>query len=255
MGEAKNILIKPISQKDASKVIRSLHYSGKVVQNSKLHLGVFYKGKCGGALQFGPSLDKRKMISLVKGTKWNEFIELNRMALADWLPRNGESRTIGYCMRFLRKQYPHLKWVVSFSDGTQCGDGTIYRASGFVLTGIKKSFNLVRLPCGDVIHKMTLESNPTSPRSELFGKTYYSVTGGKFDFRKYVQHVNGEIIPGFQLRYMYFIDPNQRENLTVPILPFSKIDEMGARMYKGEPSCGNSVNCTATSQVESDTEM
>lgn len=255
MGEAKNIRIEPISQKDASKVIRSLHYSGKVVQNSKLHLGVFFKGKCGGALQFGPSLDKRKMLGLVKGTKWNEFIELNRMALADWLPRNGESRAIGYCMRFLRKHYPHLKWVISFSDGTQCGDGTIYRASGFVLTGIKKSFNLVRLPSGDVIHKMTLESNPTSPRPELFEKSYYSVTGGRFDFRKYVQHVNGEIIPGFQLRYLYFIDPKQKKNLTVPILPFSKIDEMGARMYKGKPSCGNGVNCTSASQVESDTEM
>ncbi len=85
MGEAKNIIIKPISSKDANSIIRTLHYSGKVVNNSQVHFGVFYDGKCGGALQFGPSLDKRKIIGLVKDTKWNEFIELNRMALADWL--------------------------------------------------------------------------------------------------------------------------------------------------------------------------
>src|SRR5690606_35073666 len=39
-------------------------------------------------------------------------------------------------------------------------------------------------------------------------------------------------VPGFQLRYIYLIDKTYK--LTVPILPFSKIDEMGAGMYKGE---------------------
>ena len=40
-------------------------------------------------------------------------------------------------------------------------------------------------------------------------------------------------IPGFQLRYIYFLNPEARQRLTVPILPFTKIDEMGAGMYKG----------------------
>ena len=39
---------------------------------------------------------------------------------------------------------------------------------------------------------------------------------------------------GFQLRYIYFLDPKWRKRLTVPEIPFSKIDEMGAGMYKGE---------------------
>lgn len=34
--------------------------------------------------------------------------------------------------------------------------------------------------------------------------------------------------------YIYFIDPTYRDRLTVPVIPFSKIDEMGAGMYKGE---------------------
>ena len=41
-------------------------------------------------------------------------------------------------------------------------------------------------------------------------------------------------IPGFQLRYMYFIDPSYRKRLTVPEIPFSRIDEMGAGMYRGK---------------------
>ena len=41
-------------------------------------------------------------------------------------------------------------------------------------------------------------------------------------------------IPGFQLRYIYFLNPKASERLTVPVLPFSKIEEMGASMYRGE---------------------
>jgi cellobiose-specific phosphotransferase system component IIB len=44
----------------------------------------------------------------------------------------------------------------------------------------------------------------------------------------------GVILTGYQLRYIYFIDPSVRERLTVPEIPFSRIDELGAGMYKGE---------------------
>ncbi len=43
---------------------------------------------------------------------------------------------------------------------------------------------------------------------------------------------------GFQLRYIYFIDSAYRARLTVPELPYSAIDEAGARMYKGERAGG-----------------
>lgn len=232
----------PISAKDANALVKRWHYSGKVVNNSQLHLGVFLDGKCGGVMQFGPSLDKRKMLGLVEGTGWNEFIELNRMAFADWLPRNSESRAIGFAFRWMRKQYPHIKWCVSFADGTQCGDGTIYRASGFVLTGITISQNLVRREDGVVIHKMTLESGPTRPRPELGGRSYYDITGGKYNLDAYAAATGGKTVPGFQLRYIYFLDPEARNRLTVPILPFSEIERRGAGMYRGKPktSAGSS---------------
>jgi len=232
--QAKDILVKPISSQDGSRIIKSCHYSGKTVSNSQLHLGVFLGGRCGGAMQFGPSMDKRKIQGLVDGTSWNGFIELNRMAFADWLPRNSESRALGVAFRIIRKHYPHIEWVVSFADATQCGDGTIYRASGFVLTSIRRSLNLVRLPSGEVIHKMTLESGPTRPRPELEGRSYYDVTGGRYDLRAYARAVGGSIVPGFQLRYIRFLNHNARDRLTVPVIPFAEIATAGAGMYRGE---------------------
>lgn len=236
MGDAKRLIVKPISAKDANAIVKSLHYSGKVTQNSQLHLGVFLDGKCGGAMQFGPSTDKRRMLGLVRGTLWNEFLELNRMAFADWLPPMSESRCIGYAMRWMRKTYPYIKWVVSFADGTQCGDGTIYRASGFVLTSIKKNNQIMMMPDGLLINKKTLDNpNHMGPNGE-FGSAVARKAGAV-------------PIPGFQLRYIYFLDPTARERLTVPIIPFSEIDRRGAGMYRGEPRVRSVDSDTATVQV------
>jgi hypothetical protein len=148
MGKAKDILLRPIAAAEANELVRRVHYSGKIVNNSQIHIGVFLHGKLEGAMQFGPSLDKRKIQGLVSGTQWHEFIELNRMAFTDALPRNSESRAIAVAMKLLRKHAPQIKWVVTFADGTQCGDGTIYRASGFVLTGIKKNDQIWAAPTG-----------------------------------------------------------------------------------------------------------
>ncbi len=237
MASAKELLVKPISAADASRIVRDLHYSGKVVQNSQVHLGVFMDGKCGGAMQFGPSLDKRKMLGLVSGTTWNGFIELNRMAFADWLPRNGESRCIGYAMRWLRRTYPHLKWVVSFADGTQCGDGTIYRASGFLLTGIKKNNQTWRMPNGSVVSRTTMTKS-----------VHTAAAGGAASMRA-VAAAGGAPLPGFQLRYVYFLDQSCRERLTVPVLPFTEIARMGAGMYRGRPRAGSADSGTSAIQA------
>jgi hypothetical protein len=234
VSSAKDILVRPIKSSAANEIIRRVHYSGKVVNNSTLHLGAFLDGKIEGVMSFGSPLDKRKVLPLVSGTAWTGMLELNRMAFSERLPRNSESRCMAVAFRLIKKHYPHVEWILSFSDGTQCGDGAIYRAAGFVLTQVSRSMNLVRRGDGVVVHKMTLESNPTSPRPELGGRSYYDLTGGKYNLGKYVEAVSGAIIPGHQLRYIYFLNPAARQRLTVPVLPFGKIQEMGAGMYRGE---------------------
>lgn len=138
MGRAKEIKLKVIPSKIANEFIKKHHYSGKVVQNSRLHFGAFLDGKLHGVMSYGNSMSKEKIIGLVRGTGWNEFLELNRMAFDDYLPRNSESRCISQSIRLIKKNAPHIKWIISFADACSCGDGAIYRASGFYLTHIKK---------------------------------------------------------------------------------------------------------------------
>ena len=234
MGRAKEITLKVIPSKVANPFMKEHHYSGKVVNNSCLHFGVFLDGRMHGVMSYGPSLDKSKIIGLVRGTGWNEFLELNRMAFDSVLPRNSESRAISMSLKLIKKNAPQVKWVVSFADACSCGDGTIYRASNFVLTGIKENLNLCELPDGTRVHKMTLASNPTSPRKELGGRTFFDITGGKYNFLQYVKAAGAQVLQGYQLRYMYFIDKEARKRLAVSEIPFSKIDELGAGMYRGE---------------------
>ena len=65
---AKAIRIAPIRRPAADALIRRHHYSGAVVRNSQLHLGVFLDGALEGVMQFGPPMDKRKVLGLVQGT-------------------------------------------------------------------------------------------------------------------------------------------------------------------------------------------
>jgi len=203
---AKEIVIKPIPSKAANNFVKLFHYSNTYVNNSVIHFGVFLNKKLEGVLSYGNPIDKRKVLVLVKDTKWQSMLELNRMAFSDNLPKNSESRAISITIKLIKKNYSHINWILSFADGTQCGDGTIYRASGFSLIGIKKNTTICKLPNGEV--------------KARHGTSKINFEGAK-------------VLKGFQLKYIYFINKNIKKNLTVPILPFSKIEEVGASMYKG----------------------
>ena len=216
MGRAKEIIVKVIASSVANEFVKKHHYSGKVVPNSVLHFGAFLDEKLHGVLSYGTSMDKRKILPLVQPSLWNEVLELNRMAFDDYLPKYSESRCIAISIRLIKKNAPHIKWLLSYSDGTQCGDGTIYRASGFHLTGLKENKTILNWN-GKIIADKTLNNSNYKKMGMSAGEA---------------KRQGATALNGFQLRYIYLIDKSCK--ISVPILPFSKIDEMGAGMYKGE---------------------
>ncbi len=237
--KVKDIRLKVIPSKLANDFVKKYHYSGKVVPNSKLHFGAFYNNVLHGVMSYGSPLDKRRTIGLVKNTKWNEMLELNRMAFDDVLPKNSESRCIAISIKLIKKNAPHVKWILSFSDCCQCGDGTIYRASGFYLTNIKKNTTIWEAPNGEVATDISLRLGMKNFNfNKIVAKT---VTDKNFlkknngaSSMKIFKEAGYKPLEGYQLRYVYFIDKCAKENLTVPIIPFSKLKEMGIGMYKGE---------------------
>lgn len=243
MAGAKSIQVKAIKSATAREFVRRWHYSGKPYPKSRLHLGAFLDGRLIGVMQFGDPLDRSKVIGLVRDTKWNDMVELNRMAMVDNTPKNSESRFIAVAMRIIRQHYPSLEWVLSFSDGCQCGDGTIYRASGFDLTGIKKNATLYE-------YRGEIFSNTGISTSSAMRARLSAIVGHPVATPKDMMRHGAKRLTGYQLRYIYFLNPDARQRLTVPILPFSKIEEMGAGMYRGE-KVSRVKQATSGDQLES----
>lgn len=257
MGRAKDIIVKVVPAKVANDFVRRHHYSGKVVNNSSLHFGAFLDGVLHGVMSYGSPLDKRKVLPLVTPCLWNEMLELNRMAFDDHLPKNSESRCISVSIKLLKKNAPHIKWILSFSDATQCGDGAIYRASGFVLTGLNKNTQIYEAPGTKEVFSRISLTDKTSKGQKMKAKSYsrtaltnlgnngalkqrreiskefgVDVTNLTASSMKIYKDIGFSLKDGYQLRYIYLI--NKTCKINAPIIPFSKIDEMGAGMYKGE---------------------
>lgn len=230
---AKDIILRPISVTEARATIKRLHYSGSFVISSQVNIGVFYGGVLEGALQFGPPMDKRKAAGLVRGSEWHHFIELNRMAFSEALPRNSESRALSVSFRLLRKHAPQLKWVLSYADGAQCGDGTIYRASGFVLTAIKKNSTIVVFPGGERTTNKRLNDVQQSRETGVAALTdkYGVRRTGASSMLPWLA-VGARALPGYQFRYVYFLDPEWCSRLVPPVIPFGDIPPE-CRMYRG----------------------
>lgn len=231
MVSAKQIVVRVIPASMANAFVREHHYSGKVVSNSKLHFGCFLNGVLHGVMSYGSPMDKGKVITLVSDTKWNQMLELNRMAFDDTLPKNSESRCLAISFRLIRKNAPHIKWILSFSDGTASGDGTIYRASGFVLTQIRKNTGLYVFPDGARISHMTLTNGGDPTNRIRTAKKYGAVLTNNASMQPFID-IGARPAEGYQLRYIKILDPNVK--LQCPVLSFDKIDEVGAGMLRGE---------------------
>lgn len=174
-------------------------------------------------------MDKSKVLPLVKNTKWNDMLELNRMAFSDVLPRNSESRAISLAIKWIKKNAPNIEWIISFADGTQCGHGTIYQASNFKLTQIKKNSTIILLPNGDKTTNLTVSAHLDKYGREKLSKGYSSAT--KFLNECYP---GWKTMPGYMYRYIYFVNPKAQNRYAGEVIPFSRIKELGIQMVRGQ---------------------
>ena len=176
-------------------------------------------------------MDKSKVIWLVEWTGRNEFIELNRMAFDDILPRNSESRCIAITIRMIKKNAPQIKRIISFADGCQCGDGTIYRASGFELSGINKNKTIIEMPDGSTIANINLNLQLKSVKDK-YDKMCGLDPNKSHTANDYIRSWKAKQLEWYMLRYIKLLKPDLKRNYK--ILSFDEIDKANAGMYKGE---------------------
>jgi hypothetical protein len=189
----------------AREIIIRNHYSGRVVNNSYLHMGVVLDGGLKGVLQFGYALNPHRAGKVVRGTEVGQYLELNRMWMCDSAPRNTESRAISHCVKYIRRAMPTVAWIQSFADERCGGLGVVYQAANFLYCGCHLT-TFWRLD-GEYYHDMLLTAHK---KGGLRGRFLRENIGRaeKFRFR--------------QFRYVYFLKRPWRARLNFDALPYPK---------------------------------
>ena len=103
--------IKEIERNLANKIIVKNHYSKKYYNATYIHLGLFVNDELKGVLQYGYAMNPASCSSVVRGTNKNEYLELNRMWIADNVGKYPESRAISYSIKYIKKKFPKIKMV------------------------------------------------------------------------------------------------------------------------------------------------
>ena len=197
--------IKEIDRKLANKIIVKNHYSNKFYNATYIHLGLFVSEELQGVLQYGYAMNPASCGSVVKGTEKNEYLELNRLWIADNVGKYPESRSISYSLKYIRRKYPKIKWIQSFADERCGGFGIVYQACSFGYYGEHtSSFWEFK---GSVYHDSVITNNNRSTKATLESQGFYK-EAIKMNLR--------------QFRYIKFLDQREKKKCLLKEQPYPK---------------------------------
>lgn len=199
--------VKEIERKLANDLIVKNHYSGKFYNGTYIHLGVFVNEEIKGVLQYGYAMNPASCGSVVTGTQKDEYLELNRMWIADNVGEYPESRAISCSIKYIKRKYPKIKWIQSFADERCGGFGIVYQACSFNYFGEHKS-DFWELD-GETFHN----SIKTSEKAGKRGYNLLNDPANKERVKKYSLR---------QFRYIKFLDQREKKKCTLKEQPYPK---------------------------------
>jgi len=153
---ARELIIEPCSVAHIRSFIEQNHYT-KSINGVKITqcFAVSHKGSLVGAALFGQlSTTAWKKF----GSAESEVLELRRLVLIDNCGRNSESRVIGYCLRWIKRNLPAVRVVVSYADPMHGHTGIIYRASNFTMVGVTPDDTGYRDETGKTYHSRAMRT-------------------------------------------------------------------------------------------------
>jgi len=200
--------IKEIPKQVSKKLIIDNHYSKKVCNDATthIHLGVFYNGVLSGCLQFGYAMNPQSMASVVENTSIDEYKELNRMWIKDNIIQYSESRAMSYCVKYIKRKYPKVKWIQTFAD-ERCGClGIVYQACSFNFYGEHSSIFWEFE--NEVFHNSLITNNNNRNKKAELEKRGFNETAVKFELK--------------QFRYIKFLNQKWKKKCLLKEMPYPK---------------------------------
>jgi len=180
------------------------HYSRSVPAGKTLKVGAWENGSFVGALIF--SRGATPAIGSPYGLTQLEICELTRVALNSHA--TPVSRIIAIAFKFLKKNAPGLRMVLSFADAAQGHHGGIYQAGGWVYTG------------GAETHAYCVHGVKTHPKT-LYSR--YGIGGQSVSWlRANIDPNAARVVSGFKHRYLMPLDYEMREKILPLAKPYPK---------------------------------
>ena len=190
----------------AKNIIIKHHYS-HAFPSAEICLGFYVDKKLNAVVIYGKSATSKMADSLP-----GKYLELVRLFSFDWAGKNMESYCISQSIKFIKKNYPDVKVLVSFADPEQGHSGTIYQATNWLYCG-KSQPDEWYLVDGEKIHPRSMVA-----KYGTRGEKKLNDMGINFERKK----LHGKH------RYIYILGSSKSEknflkrNLQYEILPYPK---------------------------------
>lgn len=195
------------SHKAAKFAVKHWHYSRTVPVGKTVKIGCWEDGRFIGVIMFGDGVcgasDTRY------GIDRRYVAELVRIALKSH--KSPVSKMIPVAIRFLKKQCPKLKLLVSFADTAQDHLGIIYQATNWIYTGVSLGGEIYKVrKTGRLVHDHNVTK--TGGWGSKFGRPYKNFKLSDVDFvRRDKKH-----------RYLYPLDKATRRFIEPLAQPYPK---------------------------------
>lgn len=118
-----------MSVKEARWYIATYHYSKSMPDSTKYVYAWFYWETLAWIIVYWMWAWKSQYKALIPDIKKWCYLELTRLWSPDWMPKNTESKLIGWSIKKLPK---NIELIVSFADPSKWHKWTIYKATNFL---------------------------------------------------------------------------------------------------------------------------
>lgn len=180
------------------------HYSKCIPSFKRLKVGAWENDIFIGVVMFGqgatPEYGKRFNIPIT------QVCELTRVALSKH--DCSTSRILSIALKFLKKQCPDIRVIISFADTSRGHHGGIYQATNWIYDG-SVSTHGYRVN-GKIEHPKTLHSR--------YGKGGQSIPW----LRQYVDKNAERVVAAIKHRYLMPLDPEMRAKIAPLAKPYPK---------------------------------
>lgn len=132
MNEKVNLKIDWCSYEAAKYAVENWHYSHVMPASKTVKIGAWENGVFIGCVIFSRGANQH--LGKAYNLSINEVTELTRVALSNHI--TATSKIVAIAIRFLKKQSPGLRLIISYADCDQKHIGVIYQASNWIYSGM-----------------------------------------------------------------------------------------------------------------------